>query len=474
MSEQVKRPSFGAALATFLCIVAFLIIGIFALEVDLHILLILGICVTSLVAIKVGYTWNDIQVAMGKGVSRAMIGMFIFILIGMLIGSWIEAGTVPALIYYGLDLLSPKWFLPAGLIICSITSLATGTSWGTAGTVGLALMGIGVGMGIPAPIIAGMVVGGAFFGDKMSPVSDTTNLSAVSAEAGLYDHIGAMMYTTIPAYLIALVMYTVIGFKYAGGAIDQTQIQLIQDTIAGQFNVSVWLLIPMIVLLVLSVMKFPAVPSMIAGVFTASLMSLLFQGSSLAEVLSAINYGFSADTGVAAVDKLLNRGGIQSMMWTFSLAFIALALGGLLDELHFLEVLVEKIVVRIKGAASLVAVTIVSTFVSNAAMGEAYLSIILNGRLYRKAFEEKGLQHRMLSRSLEEGGTLTTGIIPWTTAGAFMAGALGVPTLEYAPYAFFNLLNPILSIVLAYLGIFLLMEKDAKGSQKKDANKSLV
>lgn len=466
MGEEVRRPSFGTALATFLCIIAILIVGIFLLDVGMHVLLIVGMVVTCLVAKVVGFNWKEIQEAMGQGVFRAMIGFFIFVLIGMIIGSWIESGTVPALIYYGLDLLSPRWFLPAGLIICSITALATGTSWGTAGTVGLALMGIGVGMGIPAPIVAGMVLSGAFFGDKMSPVSDTVNLSAISAEAGLYKNIGAMMYTAIPAYIIAFVMYMFVGFRYAGGVIDTQQIAIIQDTIASQFNISIWLLLPMIILLTLSVLRVPAVPSMIAGVFAGSIVSMIFQGSSLSEVLTAINTGFSSDTGVQAVDTLLNRGGIQSMMYTFSLAFIALSLGGILDELHFLEVLVEKIISRIKRAATLVTVTILSSFGANAAMGEGYLSIILNGRLYGRAFDEKGMERHMLSRCLGEGTVCTVGLVPWTTAGAFMAGALGVPTLQYAPYAFLNIINPIISIVLSYMGIFILWRKNGKNGQQ--------
>lgn len=462
MSEDIRRPPFGVAMATFLAIVVILIAGIFILDVGMHILLIIGLVVTALVAKVVGFKWNEIQEAMGQGVFRAMIGFFIFILIGMIIGSWIESGTVPALIYYGLDLLSPKWFLPAGLLICSITSLATGTSWGTAGTVGLALMGIGVGMGIPAPLVAGMVLSGAFFGDKMSPVSDTTNLSAISAEAGLYENIGAMLYTAVPSYFLALLMYTFIGFRFGGEALDIQKIETIKQTIAGQFHVSLWLLIPMVVLLSLSVMRVPAVPSMIAGVFAGSLVSMIFQGSSLADVLTAINTGFSSNTGVEMVDKLLNRGGIQSMMWTFSLAFIALALGGVLDELHFLEDLVKNIISRVKRAATLVTITIISGFGANAAMGEGYLSLILNGRLYGRAFDEKGMQRRMLSRCLGEGTVCTVGLVPWTTAGAFMAGALGVPTLQYAPYAFLNLINPVLSIVLSYLGIFILWRKDVQ------------
>jgi NhaC family Na+:H+ antiporter len=464
-SEEVRQPSFRVALATFLCIVFILVIGIFILKVDMHVLLVLGLIVTAVMAKVVGYKWKEVEAAMGQGVFRAMIGMFIFVMIGMIIGSWIEAGTVPALIYYGLELLSPRWFLPAGLLICSITSLVTGTSWGTAGTVGLALMGIGVGMGIPAPVVAGMILSGAYFGDKMSPVSDTTNLASLSAEARLYDHIGAMMYTAIPSYIIALILYTLLGFRYAGGALDIKQIATIQDTIAGEFQISVWVLLPAIVLLSLSVLRVPAIPSMIAGVLTASVVSMIIQGSSITEVLYAINYGYTSETGVLAVDELLNRGGIQRMMWTFSMAFIALALGGALDELRFLAVLVEKITKRIKRAATLITVTIISGVVANLALSTAYLSIILNGKLYLKAFEKKGMQHRMLSRCLEEGATLTTGLIPWNMAGAFMAGALGVSTFEYAPYAFLNLINPIVSIVLSYFGIFILWTKNAKKGQ---------
>ena len=261
-------------------------------------------------------------------------------------------------------------------------------------------------------------------------------------------------------------MYMFVGFRYAGGVIDTQQIAIIQDTIASQFNISIWLLLPMIILLTLSVLRVPAVPSMIAGVFAGSIVSMIFQGSSLSEVLTAINTGFSSDTGVQAVDTLLNRGGIQSMMYTFSLAFIALSLGGILDELHFLEVLVEKIISRVKRAATLVTVTILSSFGANAAMGEGYLSIILNGRLYGRAFDEKGLERRMLSRCLGEGTVCTVGLIPWTTAGAFMAGALGVPTLQYAPYAFLNIINPIISIVLSYMGIFILWRKNGKNGQQ--------
>jgi NhaC family Na+:H+ antiporter len=339
--------------------------------------------------------------------------------------------------------------------------MATGTSWGTAGTVGLALMGIGLSMGIPAPIVAGMIISGAFFGNHLSPMADVTNLIAVSTDTGLYDHIKAMMHTVFPSFLIALAMYAFTGFKYSKGILDTRQISLIQNTISSQFHISVWLLLPMILVLTLSVLKVPAIPCMMSGIFSGVLIAFIFQGVSLADVLTTLHSGFVGQTGVQVVDKLLNRGGIQSMMGTFSLAFIALALGGILDEMHFMEVLVEKITSRIRRTANLTTVTILSAFATNAAMAESYPSIILNGRLYAKAFDKEGLQRRMLSRSLGEGCVCTIGLIPWSTAGAFMAGALGVPTLQYVPYAYLNLVIPIVSIIFSYLGIFVFRNKEA-------------
>ncbi len=454
MKDDTRTPSFGASLGVFLGIVGILIIGIFLLKVDLHVLLALGIFLTAVVSKTCGYTWEEMGLGMRSGVSRAIPAMVIFIMIGMLIGSWIHAGTVPALIYYGLNWLTPAIFLPVGLILCSLTSLATGTSWGTAGTVGLAMMGIGISLGIPAPIVAGMVISGAVFGDKMSPLSDTTNLAAASAGSNLYAHIGSMAYTTVPTFIICLVIYGMLGMGYSDGVIDTENVKAIQDTLDGRFNLNPLVILPMVVLLVLSVMKVPAVPAMFAGVVMGSLTALIFQGASISEALTAINYGYKSDTGLALVDKLLNRGGIQSMMWTFSLAFIALCLGGMLDEMGFLKSLVASTIAKVKSTGNLIAMTIVSGILGNATMGEAYLSIILCGRLYGPAYKQRKLAPRMLSRVVEEGATLSTPIIPWTTAGAFMAGTLGVATFDYLPYAFLCWINPIVSIGLAYMGIF--------------------
>jgi len=304
-----------------------------------------------------------------------------------------------------------------------------------------------------------MVVSGAFFGDKMSPISDTTNLAAVSAEANLYNHIKAMSYTTIPSYIISLIIYTFIGFNYANGTGNTEDIKLIQETISISFNLNPIIILPMVILFTLNLLRFPAVPAMIIGTLSGAIIAVVFQGISISEALTAINYGYTNETGIALVDNLLIRGGIQNMMWTFSLSFIALCLGGVLELVGYLRVLIKGILSKVKSVGSLVALVIGTTILGNASMGEIYLGIILNGTLYKEAFKERDLKPEMLSRLLEEGGTLTGALIPWTTAGAFMASTLGVSTLEYSRYAFLNIINPILSIVLSFMGIFILRNK---------------
>lgn len=464
MSESTnKLPSFGSSLLSLVVIVAILMVGILTLHVDLHILLILGLLSTILIAMSQGFSFEKLSGAMAGGVTRGLPAMFIFILIGVLIGSWISAGTVPALMYYGLKLISPAIFLPMAFLLCSLTSLCTGTSWGTAGTMGVAMMGMGMGLGMPASWVAGAVVSGAVFGDKMSPISDTTVLASVTAGAGLYDHIKAMLYTTIPAFIIALALYVVLGLQYASGELNLKDVELITSTLEKTFNLNPLVMIPFFVLLTLSLMKVPATAAMFIGALTGSLVGMLFQGLSFAQVLTAMNYGYSHSTNVALVDKILMRGGIQSMMWTFSLSFLALSLGGVLEEAGFLKVLISGVMNRIHSAGALVLTVIVSCTISTAAMAEVYLGIILNGTVYKKCFEDRGLKPAMLSRLTEEGSTCMGSMIPWTTMGAFISGTLGVPTWDYAPFAFLNYLTPLISIIFAYLGMAIFW----KGSENK-------
>lgn len=461
-----KQPSFAAAAVVCFGTLLILAGGILIFGIGVHVLLILALMLTGAVSYSYGYSSAEMIDGMKNSLSRATPAMIIFILIGTIIGSWIHAGTVPALIYYGLEFINAQYFLPMGLVICSMTSLATGTSWGTIGTVGIALMGIGMGLGISPPLIAGMIISGAYFGDKLSPISDTTNLSAASAETNLYDHIVAMLYTTVPAYVICLIIYTALGYGFAAEAnINLVQVTQIQNILDEKFNLNVIVLLPMLALLVMMLIKINAIPAMLLTTFLATLISLIFQNSSLTEALTAINDGYTQESGIKMVDDILLRGGVQSMMWTFSMVYLALCLGGVLEKAGYLTVLVEKIVTRIKSAANLVTLVISTTFLSNVATSSNYMSIILNGSIYRKVFEEAGLKRRMLSRLLEEGGTQTAALIPWNAAAAFAAGTLGVSTLSYLPYTFLNYLNPLLSILLAYLGIFIFRVAPKKSHQ---------
>ena len=311
-----------------------------------------------------------------------------------------------------------------------------------------------------------MIISGAYFGDKLSPISDTTNLSAASAETNLYDHIVAMLYTTVPTYVICLIIYTALGYGFTAEAnINLAQVTQIQRILDEKFNLNLIVLLPMLALLVMMVIKINAIPAMLLTTLLATLISLIFQNSSLTEALTAINDGYTQESGIKMVDDILLRGGVQSMMWTFSMVYLALCLGGVLEKAGYLTVLVEKIVTRIKSAANLVTLVISTTFLSNVATSSNYMSIILNGSIYRKVFEEAGLKRRMLSRLLEEGGTQTAALIPWNAAAAFAAGTLGVSTLSYLPYTFLNYLNPLLSILLAYLGIFIFRVAPKKSHQ---------
>lgn len=464
-NTEKRQPTFSFAIILMLLNIAILVGGLAFLHVDPHILMIGCIIVTAFAAIKLGYNWNEMLDIMINGVSKPMASLFFFFLIGMTIGAWMLSGTVPAIIYYGFNILTPKIFLPAGLIICSITSLATGSGWTVAGTVGIALMGIGKGLGIPAPIIAGMVVSGSYFGDKMSPLSDTTNLAPAMAGTDVYSHVKAMFYTAIPAYIITILIYLTIGFRYAGSSMDMENIVMMQDAISGIFNINPIVLLPLLVVLVTSILKVPAIPSMMLGIGVSIPISMILQGSTIIDIIDVLNYGFVSDTGVEVVDKLLSGGGIQSMMWTFSLAVIGLAMGAMLSKTGILTIIVEKILIIVKSPKYLPGVTILTAFFVNLTMAEQYVSIVITGELYKGAYEKAGLEPKMLSRCLEEGGTLTSPLVPWNTCGAVMAGALGVTALEYGPYAFFNIINPLLGIILPILG-FTLIKKPKEETNK--------
>jgi len=457
MVAEKQHPSFLHAAACFLGVFLMISIGLFVYEVSVHAVIFLALIWVGVNAAQLGYAFIEIRDMMNRGISNALPAIYIFLLIGMVIASFMQSGTVPSLIYYGLDLLNPAIFLAAGLVLCSLMSVATGTSWGTVGTVGVVLIGIGETMGIPLPIIAGMIVSGATFGDKLSPISDTTNLAAMSAGTNLYRHIHVMLYTTVPTFLIVLVILIFLGLQYAENPLPSDNIDEIKAALIDAYQLNLFItLLPILLMFGLSMKRYSPEISMSSSILLAMVIAVFYQGKEVNDVINALWQNTPGETGVESIDALLGRGGIYSMAWTLLLSIMALALGGILHYAGFLRVLLAHVVAGIKRISVLIAITILSGFFSNIAMGEAYISIILNCQLFKDSYQQRGLDKAVLSRSVEEGSTMTTGLIPWTTAGAFYAATLGVATLEYAPYAFLNLLNPIISIVMAMLGVGLL------------------
>lgn len=454
---EANKPGSAHAAVCFSVNLLIIASGLFVLDISLHILLFICLLWTAGNARMLGHDFLAIRHMMNTGITQALPAIYIFLLIGLVIAAFMQSGTIAALIYHGLTLLSPAWFLAAGLILCSLMSVATGTSWGTVGTLGVVLIGIGAAMDIPLPLVAGMIVCGATFGDKLSPISDTTNLAAMSAGTQLFRHIGSMLYTTVPAFVLSLLIFSVLGWQFADNSLPTASIESIQTALADSYRLGLAVtLLPLLVMLVLSMRRFSAEISMSASIITAVLVAVLYQGQAPVEVLNSLWSNTRGTTGIESLDDLLGRGGMLSMSWTLLLSLMALALGGILFGAGFLQSLLEGIIARVRSTTSLIASTIGAGVIGNMGMGEAYISIILNCQLFRKAYEAKGLDNAVLSRSVEEGSTMSTGLIPWTTAGVFYAATLGVPVLEYAPYAFLNYLNPVISIAMAALGLGLL------------------
>lgn len=449
-----RKAVFAHALLVFLVLFGLIFTGMFVLDEMLHMALFVAVIWASFNAWLLGYQYSTIRNMMSSAINRALPAFYIFLLIGLVIAALMKSGTVAALVYYGLDWLSPQWFLPIGFILCALMSVVTGTSWGTVGTLGVVFMGMGTALDMPLHWIAGMVVSGATFGDKMSPISDTTNLAAMSSETDLYAHIRSMMMTTIPTFVLVVCIFTLVGFGYETSDAALLQVEKIQQALSSEFVlnplITIW---PVVVMAFLSFKKMAPEISMTACVVVAALIAWIFQGEDIHALTHALFSNSKADTGIDNIDELLGRGGLYSMAWTLLLAIIAIALGGILQGAGFVIALLGGVINKVKSTGGLVATTIASGFVTVAALSEAYIAIILNSELFKKVFKSRGIDASMLSRSVEEGITITVALIPWSVAGAFYSATLGISVLEYAPFALLNLLNPLVAIVFAYLGI---------------------
>lgn len=446
--KEVRKATFAEALFTFASLTIIMFISIIKYEESPHIPMLIGVLIASLVALKIGYTWKFIENSMIKGISQAMQSIIILAIIGVLIGIWILAGVVPTMIYYGLMILKPSIFLVATVLITSITSLATGTSWGTAGTMGIALMGIASGLGIPAPVTAGAVLSGAYFGDKMSPLSDTTNLAPAMAGTDVFTHIKSMAKPTLIAYALTLLIFGFLSAKYRGASADLSNVNIIANGLKETFTISPVLLLAPLVVIISIAKKLPAVPGIALGIIIAAILGPIYQGINFGDILSAGLNGYVSNTGLEAVDQLLTTGGLNNMMSSISLTIIAMMFGGIAEETGILEAIVKKFLHRVQSVVGLVVSTILTCIFTNASMPEQYISIVVPGRMFKNEYKERNLDPTFLSSTLESGGTVTSAMIPWNTCGTYMSTVLGVSTVHYLPFLFFNLLMPLVQVII--------------------------
>jgi NhaC family Na+:H+ antiporter len=419
----VRPPTLWQALFPVAALILFLVVQISVFDGPPHIPLILGAIVAALMGLRLGHPWHEIENGIVDGIAVALKAILILIVVGILIGTWIAGGIVPVLIDYGLRLLSPTYFLLAACLICSVVSIATGSSWTTAGTVGVALIGIGEGLSVSLPMTAGAIISGAYFGDKMSPLSDSTNLSPAVAGAELFDHIQYMVYTALPAYVLAIVLYSILGFSAQTGAIEGSQVEAIRTVLGENFTLNPILLLPPLLVIAAVAFRIPALPALSGGALLGALMALWIQDSSL--------------------------------------LLCALTFGGIMERTGLLRRLADAILRKAHSTGSLVLAALGSCIGTNIVAPDQYMSIVVPGRMYREAFENRGLAPVNLSRALESGGTLSSPLVPWNTCGAFMSTTLMVSAADYFPYAFVNLITPVVVVIVSYAGFRIARLPDA-------------
>lgn len=450
-----------------------------------QIALLLAAAVASIIGIRHGHRWVDIEQGIITGIANAMIAVLILLVVGSLIGTWMLSGTVQTLIYYGLMMISEEWFYAAACLVCGICAMSIGSSWTVAGTLGVAFMGMAAAMQLNPAIAAGAVISGAYFGDKLSPLSDTTNLASAVTDTPLFVHIQNLLWTTVPSFVIALFLFVLMS-----GESTSASAQSIQDTMTGlqeNFNIGPHLLIPVLFVFALAWMKVAALPTILAGALLGGLFAVIFQDQSLVRfvenagfaaglsvveqnllaVWKALFDGYVSNTGLEGLDDLLSRGGMSSMLNTVWLILCAMTFGSVMEQVGLLQRILSAIMDSIESTTGLIVTTVFTCIGANVMTADQYIAIVLPGRMYKLEYAKRGLAPQNLSRTLEDAATMTSPLIPWNTCGAYMAGTLGVATLSYLPYAFLNLLGPILCIAFAvtHFRIIPLETGEAKASQ---------
>ena len=451
-NQKSKKPSLVIALIPLIAMGILLGVGYGVYKIAAQVLLVAAAFITGILGLILRFKWKEMEEGIVNSIHKAMPAILIMLCVGILIGSWIACGTIPMVIYYGLKLISPQYFLVTACFVCSLTSLATGTSWGTIGTLGVAFMGIAMGLRIPLGPAAGAIVAGAYFGDKMSPFSDVTNLAPVAAGSNLFDHIKHMLWSATPAWLLGLAIYFFVGLRYGGEKVESESMTLIIQTLKNNFNFNVLLLLPMAIVFYFAFTKKPTIPGMLLSSLVAGILANIFQGASVTDVATAMNTGYQAQTGVPKVDELISRGGMMSMMETQLIAFTAFSFGGIMQRTGLLSVILDRVMKFANKTWSIVLTTITSSIVTAMLTASSYLSMIIPGELLSPIYKKKGLAAKNLSRIIEESGAIIVPLIPWSMAGAFITGTIGVSPVTYLPWAIMNYAAVIILALYGFTG----------------------
>ena len=446
--EMENNISKGQAVAALIIIIASIVVSI-KMGFGTQMSLLVGTMMSVVMAMVYGTKWEEIQKYSMQNLANGGICFFILVLVGILVGVWLIGGTLPSLIYYGLEMISPSAIVPLTFVLCALTSVFTGTSFGSVATMGFAMYGIAVNMGIPGEVIAGAIVSGAYFGDKMSPMSDTTNIAPNNAGTDLYSHIGSMCYTTIPATIVCLILYVFIGMGYSGENYDPTNVELIRNTLANNFIISPICMLPLFLVLLLSAMKIPAMLAMGSTAVISVVFATFTQGVPVAKIMGVALNGFVSHTGVKMVDVILSRGGIRSMTGTIAIILFATVMGGALKSSGIMDMFVKVLLKIVKSSRSLIVATLCYSWGIVLLTGNQMLSLIMPASTMGDLYDELNVDRKVLSRSVEDAGTLGSALVPWAVASAFVTGVLGVG-IGYIPYAFLCYIVPVFSVICAY------------------------
>jgi NhaC family Na+:H+ antiporter len=450
-----------------------------------QIALLIAMGVAIVIGIKNGHRWHDIEKAIINGISLSLGAVLILLAVGSLIGTWLLSGTVPTMIYYGLKILDPSWFYAAACVMCAVVSMSIGSSWTTAATVGVALIGIAQGLDLSPAITAGAIISGAYFGDKISPLSETTNLAPAIAGSEIFAHIRYMFWTTAPSIITALTLFIIIGLNETI-TVNNDSIDLLSLQLAQQFNISVFNLIPLLVLLTLAIKKVPAFPAVAIGALIGGVWAFVFQqeliirlggetdviSANVKVIWTAFYDGVVIETGNSQLNSLLSGGGMSSMLNTVWLIMCALSFGAVLEYLGMLKKFVDIILASAKSTGSLIASTVATCIGTNLLTADQYMAIVMPGRMYKEEYQRRGLDPLVLSRTLEDSATITSPLIPWNTCAVYMSGVLLVSPLDYMFYCFFNWINPILAVTYGFIGFNI--KKLTKVTTKETIQKAIA